>query len=192
MSQHGGAHQPEDRGWDQHHDRLGGPPLPLPGQAGSGLPEIIPPYRPESYRPHQAGQVPVRREPQGTIETYLGEVVRTGIYPWAEVTQVNAGMATVKLDLRDVIQPGERLELRLRVWMSTVRVAVPAGTDVDLRLRSNMGDARLEIDGAGQAAPPTGARLVVTGWSLMSEVRVRALAGGARPGGGWRWTRKGS
>lgn len=190
MTQHGGEQewqQSQGQGWQAQPGQVP-PPLPSPGGEGSGIPEIVPVYQPPPA--YQGAQVPARREPENKIETYFGETVRTGIYPWAATTQVSTGMSTVKLDLRQILQPGETMEIRLAAWLATVRIAVPAGTEVDLQLGSSVGDARLEVDRSSQEAPRTGARLVVSGWSLMSEVRVRAFGADAKPKGSWRWTRK--
>lgn len=167
----------------QHPQEDRPPPLPSQDGTGRGIPEVIPHYQPP------AGGAGVVRAPQDRIDTYFGQVDRTGRFPLARETRVNAGMSTVRLDLREVLVPGESVELRLAAWMSTVRLAVPPGTDVALQVSSSLGDARLEVDGRSQGATPTGTTVLVTGWSVMSDVRVRAFALGAKPRGAWRWTR---
>lgn len=165
------------------------PPIPRPGGAGGGIPEVIPPYQPPHPASTGAGQGGVVRQPQDRIDTYFGQVDRIGRFPLARETRINAGMSTVRLDLREVIVPGETIEVRLGVWMSNVRLVVPPGTEVALQVNASMGDARLEVDAKAQGAPPTGTRVVITGWATMSDIRVRAFALGTKPRAGWRWTR---
>lgn len=161
------------------------PPLPRLDGIGGGMPEVIPSYQP----PAVAGQGGVVRQPQDRIDTYFGQVDRIGRFPLARETRINAGMSTVRLDLREVIVPGETVELRLAVWMSNIRLAVPPGTEVALQVNASMGDARLEVDAKAQGTAPNGTRVVISGWSTMSDIRVRAFALGTKPRSGWRWTR---
>lgn len=181
-------------GMTQHPSDDQPPPLPRPDGTGGGLPEVIPPYQPPAqlpgYQPAAGtGHGGLARQPQDRIDTYFGQVDRIGRFPLARETRINAGMSTVRLDLREVIVPGETVELRLAVWMSNVRVVVPPGTEVALQVNASMGDARLEVDAKAQGTPPTGTRVVISGWSTMSDVRVRAFALGTKPRAGWRWTR---
>jgi hypothetical protein len=161
------------------------PPLPRQGGVDGGIPEVFPPYQP----PSTAGAGGVVRQPQDRIDTYFGQVDRIGRFPLARETRINAGMSTVRLDLREVIVPGETIEIRLGAWMSNVRLVVPPGTEVALQVNASMGDARLEVDAKAQGTPPTGTRVVISGWSTMSDIRVRAFALGTKPRSGWRWTR---
>lgn len=161
------------------------PPLPSQDGVGRGVPEVIPAYQP----PVVPGQGDVARRPQERIDTYFGQIDRVGRFPLAHETRITAGMSTVRLDLREVIEPGETVEIRLAVWMSNIRVAVPPGTEVALQVNATMGDARLELDGKAQGTPPTGTRVLITGRSMMSDIRVRAFALGSKPRSSWRWTR---
>lgn len=159
------------------------PPLPGPQTPGEGLPEVIPSYQP----PAGPGSLP--RQEQDRIDTLMGTVDRIGRYPLARTTKISAGMSTVRLDLREVLRPGETVAIALAAWGSTVRIAVPPGTEVDLQVNARLGDARLEVDGKSQGAAPTGTRVVITGWSTMGDLRVRAFELGAKPRSGWKWTR---
>lgn len=160
------------------------PPLPTQDGAGRGIPEVIP-----SYQPPVTGGNGVVRESGDRIETYLGQVDRTGRFPLARETKISAGLSTVRLDLREVLVPGETVEIRLAAWMSNVRLAVPPGTEVALLVNASLGDARLEVDGKSQGVPPTGTTVRITGWSTMSDVRVRAFPLRRKPPLAWRWTR---
>lgn len=161
------------------------PPLPRPDGVGGGIPEVIPSYHP----PATPGPGGVVRQPQDRIDTYFGQVDRIGRFPLARETHINAGGSTVRLDLREVISPGETVEIKLAAWMTNVRIAVPPGTEVAMQVNASMGDARLEVDAKAQGTPPTGTRVVISGWSTMSDIRVRAFALGTKPRSGWRWTR---
>lgn len=160
------------------------PPLPTPG-AETGGAEVVPGYG-AGVPGHQPG---LRREAREQFSTFMGEFTRTGRFPWATSTRMSMHLATVRLDLRQVLQPGEHLEIDLAAMMSTVKIAVPPGTEVDLRLSDTMGDSALELAGSAAGAPFTGARLLLRGWTVMSTVRVRAFDLAAKPRLGWKWAR---
>lgn len=172
-------------------------PPPLPSQDGwhGGIPEVVPSYQPPAGQgaPGQGvqgyGGRGVARQGEEKVESFMGQVDRVGRYPLARRTTLSAGMATMRLDLREVIEPGETVEIRLAAWMSSVRIAVPPGTEVALQVSASVGDARLELDGKAQGVPPTGTRVVITGWAVMTDVRVRAFALDSKPKSGWKWTR---
>lgn len=153
------------------------PPLPGPGLPGEGLPEIVP------------GRLPARRETGDSLVGVFGDVVRAGRWEVARRTTAFQLMGNLKLDLREVLLPGETLELEAYVLMGDVRVLVPPGTDVQVRGVTLLGDGRTETDAFAQDVPPTGSRVVVTVYSAMGNVRVRAAALGGKLPRGWRWAR---
>ncbi|WP_122261825.1 LiaF domain-containing protein [Ornithinimicrobium cerasi] len=153
------------------------PPLPGPQTPGEGLPEIVP------------GALPARRERGDALVGILGDIVRTGRWEVGRRTVAYQLMGNLKLDLRDVLVPGETLEVEAYVLMGDVRVLVPAGTDVQVRGATLMGDGRTESDAFSADLPPTGSRVVVTVWSLMGNVRVRTAGAEGKLPRGWRWAR---
>lgn len=162
------------------------PPLPGPQTPGEGLPEIVPD---QSYL-RVPGNVPSRRETTDPGFAVLGDLVRTGRWQAARTTTFYSFMGNVKLDLREVVQPGETMEITAWAMMGDVRVIVPAGTEVEVRGSTIMGDGRTETDVAAQGAAPNGSRVVVTVYSLMGNVRVRCMSTDVvKPPSGWRWAR---
>lgn len=154
------------------------PPIPGPQTPGEGLPEVVP------------GQVPQRPEADKPLITLFGDVVRTGMWNPPRRTTAYSALGNLKLDLRDVLAPGETLEIVAYVVMGDVRVLVPPGTTVDVDGVTLVGDGRAEVDMRAQGAAPTGARVSVTVYSLLGNVRVRTMQSGiARPPVGWRWAR---
>lgn len=163
------------------------PPIPGPQTPGDGLPEIVPDER-WAPRPTPS-PAPARLETTDPMFAVLGDLVRTGRWQAARHTTAYSFMGNVKLDLREVLQPGETMEVEAWAMLGDVRVIVPPGTDVEVRGVTVMGNGQTEIDVAAQGAAPTGARVVVNVNSLMGNVRVRTMGVGAKPPGGWRWAR---
>ena len=176
------------------------PPLPGPQTPGEGLPEIVPD---QSYlrlpgqvpgqgqAPAQApGHLPARRETDEPLVSILGDVVRTGRWEAPRKITGYALLGNLKLDLRDVIVPGETLEVSAWALMGDVRVVVPPGTHVEVKGVTVMGDGRTEADFDTQDVAPTGASLVVNVNNLMGNVRVRTMQRGVKPPMGWRWVSK--
>lgn len=161
------------------------PPLPGPQTPGEGQPEIVP----DRVVPRPAPLPAVRRETGDPLIGLLGDVTRTGRWVAPRRTTSYQLMGNLKLDLREVLQPGETLEIDAYVLMGDVRVLVPPGTAVEVRGVTLLGDGRTETDAFAQDAEPTGARVVVTVYSMMGNVRVRTLAAGSKLTTGWRWAR---
>lgn len=163
------------------------PEIPGPQTPGEGLPEIVPDQR-WAPRPTPAPP-PERRQSAEPLISFLGDVVRTGRWEVPRTTTVYGLTGNIKLDLREVLEPGEVLEINGWMMMGDVRVLVPPGTHVEVRGTTLMGDGRIETDAATQGAAPTGARVVLSVNSLMGNVRVRTMALDAKPPMGWRWAR---
>ncbi|MDO5739037.1 MAG: LiaF-related protein [Ornithinimicrobium sp.] len=158
------------------------PPLPGPQTPGEGLPEVVPPS--SSALPQ------VRREGGDPLVSLMGDVVRTGRWDAAQRTVVYEAMGNVKLDLREVLLPGETLEVVAYALMGDVRVVVPPGTDVQVRGVTLVGNGRTESDVGSQGAAPNGSRVVVTAYTFMGNVRVRTMGVSSdKPPMGWRWAR---
>lgn len=166
---------------DPHQPPLPGPPLPGPQTPGQGLPEIV---------PMPAQHLPVHRPETGpTITGFMGDVVRTGRWQAPRRTVAWQLMGDLKLDLREVLQPGETLEVNANLFMGDVKVLVPPGTQIEVQGVTLMGDATTEVHAAAQGAEPNGSRVVVTVNSFMGDVKVRAMGLDVAPPRGWRWAR---
>lgn len=133
--------------------------------------------------------VPMRQEAQ-TLGTLMGDVVRTGAWTAAARTTTIQLFGDVKLDLREVIHPGETLEISTFTAAGDVRIAVPPGTRVELSGFTALGSSRHDVDPDVAAAPETGARVLLNASTLMGDVRVRTmpLVVEGKPPRGWRWT----
>ena len=161
------------------------PPLPGPDSGSAGLPEVVPP---EAGAPaHRGVPLPARQEKADPLVAFLGDIVRTGRWQAARKTNALQLMGDLKLDLREVIVPGETLEVEAWSLMGDVKIVVPPGTEVVVEGGTLLGDVRTETDPREPTAP-TGARLVVRGYTLMGDVRVREMGPDAgKPPRGWRW-----
>lgn len=172
---------------DAWGEAVGRPP-PLPDQQGAGPPaEVVPGQVGASPLPQYGSNLPARRESED-VWSVFGDVVRKGRWSASRRSNFYQLFGDVKLDLREVLQPGETLEITTWSIFGDVRVAVPPGTDVEVNGGTVFGDIRAETDPQGQA-PRTGARLVLTANSVFGEVRAREIAVGAPPPKGWRWLR---
>ncbi|WP_010146664.1 hypothetical protein [Serinicoccus profundi] len=169
------------------------PRIPQPGERRAPREEVPQDRRPTARHTGPDAAVPTR-EPSQTMGTLMGDVRRTGAWTAAEHTSAYLGMGNVLLDLRDVVRPGETLRLTAFTGLGDVKIAVPPGCRVELQGFNLLGDVRHEVDPAVQAAPETGARLVINASSLLGDVRVRTMPmddpSGPKPARGWRWTRK--
>lgn len=165
-------------------------PPPLPGPPGPGGPvEVVPGQVGSSPVPqYGAAGLPARRESE-EVWSAFGDVVRKGPWSASRRSSFIQVFGNVKLDMREVIQPGETLEVSSWSLFGDVRIAVPPGTAVEVNGGTVFGDVRAESDPVGGPAPSTGARLVLTVNSVFGEVRVREIPAGAPSPKGWRWLR---
>lgn len=172
---------------DAGRGRPAPPPLPLPGpdSGAQGLPEVVPPA--QGVPAYRGAPLPARQEKSDPLVAFLGDIVRTGRWQAARKTNALQLMGDLKLDLREVIVPGETLEVEAWSLMGDVKIVVPPGTEVVVEGGTLLGDVRTETD-PRETTTPTGARLVVRGYTLMGDVRVREMGPDAgRPPRGWRW-----
>ncbi len=170
------------------------PPLPGPQTPGAGMPEVVPGATGSwqqaggaAYSSGGPGNLPARRERDQPMVSAFGDLVRTGAWDAARKTVSYQVFGDVKLDLRQVLQPGETLEVELYSLFGSAKILVPEGTDVQIQGMTLLGDARSEVGAAATGTPPSGGRLVVTGWSVFGDVRVRSVAAGEKLPRGWRW-----
>lgn len=163
-------------------------PPPLPDQQGAGPPaEVVPGQTGSSPLPQYGSHLPARRDSE-EVWSVFGDVVRKGRWSASRRSTFYQLFGDVKLDLREVLVPGETLEVTSWSLFGDVRIAVPPGTDVEVNGGTVFGDVLAETD-PGQPAPRTGARLVLTANSVFGEVRVREIAVDAAAPKRWRWLR---
>lgn len=187
---------PSEIGDPGGHDGPGSaapPPLPDPNVPGQGLPEIVP-GQPSAPLPAYRGSgapLPARREKSDPFVSLIGDVTRTGRWAAARRTTALSVIGDVRLDLREVLQPGETLEIECWSLIGDVRVLVPPGTEVVVEGGALLGDVKTESD-VDPATPRTGAQLILKGYLLIGDVRVReAGPDTGKPPRGWRWTQRG-
>jgi hypothetical protein len=167
-------------------DRPLPPPLPGPQSPGTGLPEVVP-VSGQVLPPYRGAPPPARQEKSDPLVAVMGDIVRTGRWQAARKTNALQLMGDLKLDLREVIAPGETLEVESWSLMGDVKIVVPPGTEVVVNGGALLGDVRTETD-PRQPVAPTGARLVVRGYALMGDVTVREMGPDVgKPPRGWRW-----
>ncbi|WP_298887384.1 LiaF domain-containing protein [uncultured Serinicoccus sp.] len=164
------------------------PAIPQPGERPVPREEVG-----DRYAPATSPGSGVRgRQPSQTMGTLLGDITRTGSWQVAERTTLVMFLGDVKLDLREVLRPGETLDISTYTGMGDVKIVVPAGTRVELQGFTLMGGLRHDVDPAAQGVPETGACVRVNATSLLGDVRVRTMLpdDGSKPPRGWRWTQK--
>ena len=164
------------------------PAIPQPGERPVPREEVGDP--PGLARP-AGSPVPARQSSQ-TMGTLMGDITRTGSWQVAERTTLLMFLGDVRLDLREVLRPGETLEISTYTGLGDVKLVVPAGTRVELQGFTLLGDLRHDVDPAAEGVPETGACVRVNATSLLGDVRVRTMPpdDGSRPPRGWRWTQK--
>lgn len=167
------------------------PPLPDPNVPGQGLPEIVPGQQPAPLPAYRATPAPppARRQKSDPLVSVVGDVTRTGRWAAARRTTAVSGLGDVRFDLREVLQPGETLEVECWSLVGDVLLVVPPGTETVVEGGSLIGDVKLSSD-VEPGTQPTGARLVLKAYSLIGDIKVREAGPDAgKPPRGWRWTR---
>lgn len=171
------------------------PPLPGPATPGAGLPEVVPGQQLGHWQPGGTAypqgadprNLPARRERGQPMVSVFGDLVRTGSWEPARKTVAYQVFGNTKLDLREALRPGETLEVEMWTIFGDAKILVPEGTDVQIQGMTLLGDARSEVGATAAGAPPSGGRVVVTGWSVFGDVRVRSVVAGEKLPRGWRW-----
>lgn len=180
---------PSEIGPDDGFDAGPPPPLPDPNVAGQGLPEVVPGPTPAPLPAYSGTPAPppARREKSNPFVALIGDVTRTGRWPAARRTTTLSLIGDVRVDLREVLQPGETLEIESWSLIGDVRVMVPPGTEVAVEGGALMGDVKTRTD-VDPATPRTGARLILKCYLLIGDILVReAGPDTGKPPRGWRW-----
>lgn len=173
-------------------DEVTPPPLPGPHGPRSGPPPEIVPQQPlPRYVPGQGAGQPARAQQDQTVVGGFGDIVRTGVWTPARKTTAWQLFGDLKLDLREVLLPGETLEIESWSVFGDVKVIVPPGTQVLVSGGALLGDVKTETDPRQGPTEPTGARLVLNAFGLFGDVRVREAGPDVgKPPRGWRWANK--
>jgi hypothetical protein len=99
----------------------------------------------------------------------LGDVKRSGSWLVPADNHFRSWMGNIQLDLRQARMSEH--EVRIDVWslFGTVDLLVPEGVDVDVRVRTGMGQLKQESSEPVPGAP----RIVLTGGTVFGTIRVR-------------------
>lgn len=171
------------------------PQLPQPGDHPAPREELPPQWQhnaPAQPGPAGSNAPAPMRQPTQTLGTLMGDITRTGAWTAAERTSTILLFGDVKLDLREVLRPGETLTISTFTAAGDVRIAVPPGTRVELQGFTLLGSSRHDVDPEVSGVPDSGACVQLNATSLMGDVRVRTmpLVVEGKPPRGWRWTTK--
>lgn len=165
------------------------PQLPQPGSRPAPREDV-----PQNWRGPGMPSVPATgpspvRAPTQSVVAFFGDVVRTGPWTAAVETSTMQLFGDVKLDLRQVLQPGETLQVTAYSMFGDIRIAVPPGTRVDIEGLNMLGDTQHDIAPEAQQPGENGARVVLRAYSVFGDVRIRTMPQvlhGKQPRG-WRW-----
>lgn len=128
--------------------------LPAGGVAGVG-----------AGAPGAAATVPVSNS------SAFGDLRRSGGWTLPASSRWSTVFGDVKLDLREAHVPAGEIVVDAGTVFGDVELLVPEGVVVEVRSRTFFGDVKQE---AGTAAPAGAPRIVLTGWTVFGDVRVRA------------------
>jgi Domain of unknown function (DUF1707)/Cell wall-active antibiotics response 4TMS YvqF len=100
-----------------------------------------------------------------------GDLERKGAWVVPERSRWQAVFGDVRLDLREARVGASVVTIEVASVFGDIDLLVPEGIAVEVRVRTILGDVRQE---AGDAADSGAPRVVVTGWSVFGDVKVRA------------------
>ena len=101
----------------------------------------------------------------------FGDLRRSGGWRVPASSRWESLFGDVVLDLREA-QVGEaEVEIDAGTVFGDIELLVPEGIAVEVRMRTVFGDIQQD---AGEVAPPGSPRVVLSGWTIFGDVRVRA------------------
>lgn len=103
--------------------------------------------------------------------TVLGDHRRSGVWRVPPASSWSTFVGDVTLDLREAQVPAGEIVIDARTFLGDVELLVPEGVVVEIRSRAFLGEVKQD---AGMAAPAGAPRIVLTGWTGIGDVRVRA------------------
>lgn len=104
-----------------------------------------------------------------TIWSFMGTTRREGYWRLRRNTKINTVMGDAKIDLRNATLDAPECTINVTTVMGDVKVWVPDGIDVQLRVSSLMGDDKVT---GMRPLPANAPRVVITGFSVMGDVKV--------------------
>ena len=112
---------------------------------------------------------PVVRTTESAVVRTLGDVKRSGAWLVPADNQFRSWLGNIQLDLREARMSEH--EVRIDVWslFGTVDLLVPEGVEVDVRVRTGLGQLKQEASAPVPGAP----RIVLTGRTVFGTIRVR-------------------
>lgn len=138
---------------------------------------------PAEQRPHRPAPVPeLFTQERDRILSVMTSTTRRGAWRPARNVTVWSVMSETQLDLSDAILPPGVTELEINAIMTAVRITVPPGVRVVMQtdgFLSEVSDESVEPPAAGSGAPV----VRLTGFAVMSELKVRVRLRDRLPGG---------
>jgi hypothetical protein len=101
----------------------------------------------------------------------LGDLRRAGVWLVPAESRWQTLLGNVVLDLRQARVTAHEVTIEARVGLGDIVLLVPEGVAVEVRARPLVGKVSQH---AGHDAPPGAPRVVLTGGTVMGDVRVRA------------------
>jgi hypothetical protein len=99
----------------------------------------------------------------------MGDIKRSGRWAVPVESSFTTWMGNITLDLRQAQISAFETHIHARVGMGNIKLLVPAGVEVDVRARTQIG--RTSVDPA--AAAPGGPLVVLTGGTVFGDIKVR-------------------
>ena len=101
----------------------------------------------------------------------LGDLRRSGVWLVPAESRWQTVVGDIVLDLRQARVTAHEVTIEARTVLGDILLLVPEGVEVEVRTRSILGSVR---QFAGQTAPPGAPRVLLTGGTVIGDVRVRA------------------
>lgn len=101
----------------------------------------------------------------------IGDLRRSGVWLVPAESRWQTVVGDIVLDLRQARVTAHDITIEARSVLGDILLLVPEGVEVEVRARPLLGTVRQH---AGQDAPPGAPRVVLTGGTVIGDVRVRA------------------
>jgi hypothetical protein len=126
---------------------------------------------PEERPPRATGSLVLREEEQPVVGIMMSRRLRG---QWLKCRTVSSKtlMSTVEFDFRDLELPPEPVEINVLALMSSVVVTVPPELPVRNEVVPILGEVK-EGRRVNTSIPKRGPGVLITGYAVMSEVKVR-------------------